>query len=158
MATIKRTVNSLLCLLLVASHAHAIEAAPEPAVTIAIAYFDNNTGDSSLDPLRKGLADMLITDLSQVPDFAVVERSRLEDVLKELKLSESRFVDPKTAQKLGKGLAAQYIMTGGYVLNGTAFRIDARVIHVQRGSLWPAKKLTAPETTSSPWRKSWLTR
>jgi len=28
------------------------------ARTIAIAYFDNNTGKAELDPLRKGLADM----------------------------------------------------------------------------------------------------
>ena len=32
---------------------------------VAISYFDNNTGKPELDHLAKGLADMLITDLSQ---------------------------------------------------------------------------------------------
>ena len=34
--------------------------------TIAILYFNNKTGEKELDPLRKGLTFMLITDLSTV--------------------------------------------------------------------------------------------
>ena len=84
--------------------------------TIAIAYFDNNTGSAELDPLRKGLADMLITDLGAVSSLQIVERDKLNQVLDELKLGRSKFIDPRTAQKLGKGLAAEYIMTGSYAL------------------------------------------
>src|SRR5690349_24759989 len=98
------------------------------ARTIAISYFDNNTGSAELDPLRKGLADMLITDLGNVGSLQIVERDRLNQVLGELKLSQSKFIDPKTAQKLGKGLAAEFIMTGGYAVSGDALRIDVRVV------------------------------
>ena len=42
-------------------------AAPAP-LTVAVSYFDNNTGKAEYDPLAKGLADMLITDLGQLAD------------------------------------------------------------------------------------------
>src|SRR5688500_17930937 len=91
--------------------------------SVAVPYFDNNTGQAQLDPLAKGLADMLISDLSQVASLRIVERQKLNQVLAELKLSRSKFIDPKTAQKLGKGLAAQYILSGGYTLVGDTLRI-----------------------------------
>lgn len=111
------------------------------ARTIAIAYFDNNTGKAELDPIRKGLADMLITDLANVGSLQIVERDRLNQVIDELKLSQSKFIDPKTAQKLGKGLAAEFIMTGGYVLGGDNLRIDVRVIEVKTGKVAASEKV-----------------
>lgn len=111
------------------------------ARTIAIAYFDNNTGDAALDPLRKGLADMLITDLANVGSLQIVERDKLNQVISELKLSQSKFIDPRTAQKLGKGLAAEYIMTGSYVVRGEAMRVDVRVIEVKSGRVAASEKV-----------------
>ena len=111
------------------------------ARTIAIAYFDNNTGKAELDPLRKGLADMLITDLGNVGSLQIVERDKLNQVLDELKLSKSKFIDPKTAQKLGKGLAAEFIMTGSYVIGGDNLRIDVRVVEVKTGKVAASEKV-----------------
>ena len=115
--------------------------------TIAIAYFDNNTGSAEYDPLRKGLADMLITDLGNVAELQIVERDKLNQVLAELKLSKSRFIDPATAQKLGKGLAAEFIMTGGYALGGDELRIDARVVEVATGRVAASEKVVGPTGT-----------
>jgi TolB-like protein len=111
------------------------------ARTIAIAYFDNNTGDATLDPLRKGLADMLITDLASIGSLQIVEREKLNQVLSELKLSKSKFIDPRTAQKLGKGLAAEYIMTGSYVVRGDSMRVDVRVVEVKTGRIAASEKV-----------------
>lgn len=119
---------------LLASLLFAFSASAAPK-TVAVAYFDNNTGKADLDPLRKGLADMLITDLSNISAIQVVEREKLNQVLDELKLSKSKFIDPKTAQKLGKGLAAELILTGHYVVQGDQMRIDARVIQVATGGV-----------------------
>jgi len=125
---------------LIASAALWAAAAPAPAVaaspvTVAVSYFDNNTGKAEYDPLAKGLADMLITDLGQVKALRVVEREKLNQILAELKLSRSKFIDPKTAQRLGKGLAARFILSGGYTLAGDTIRIDARVFNVETGAV-----------------------
>src|SRR5579863_3490099 len=77
-------------------------AAALATTTVAIAYFDNHTGNPELEPLSKGLADMLITDLSNVASVQIVERAKLNQVLKELELSKTRFVDRRSAQKLGR--------------------------------------------------------
>jgi TolB-like protein len=117
----------------------------QAARTVAITYFDNNTGNAELGPLAKGLADMLITDLSNVTSLQIVERDRLNQVLGELKLGHSKFIDPKSAQKLGKGLAAEFIMTGGYALSGEVLRVDARVIEVASGKVRASEKVEGPK-------------
>jgi len=119
-------------------------AAPEPAVApkaVAITYFDNNSGDAELTPLARGLADMLITDLAHLSTLRIVERTRLNAVLAELSLSESPFVNRTTAQRLGRGLAAQYILTGGFLVSGDTLRVDARLIDVETGEVAAGKKV-----------------
>jgi TolB-like protein len=124
--------------LLVVAFVFLTAAAPP---TVAVSYFDNNTGDVALDPLAKGLADMLITDLSGLPAIRIVERDKLNRALDELRLAKSKFIDPATAVKLGKGLSAEYIMTGGYTLSGGALRIDARVFRVDSGAVVSSEKV-----------------
>src|SRR5690349_1247899 len=50
---------------------------------VAILYFDNNTGKTDFDGLGRGIAAMLITDLSKVPEIQLVERDRMQAVLDE---------------------------------------------------------------------------
>ena len=42
--------------------------------TIAVSYFDNTSDIKEYNPLSKGLADMLITDLSNIKSINIVER------------------------------------------------------------------------------------
>jgi len=119
----------------------AAPAPTRPPPTVAVSYFDNNTGKAEYDPLAKGLADMLITDLGQVRALRVVEREKLNQILAELKLSRSKFIDPKTAQRLGKGLAAQFVLSGGYTLAADTIRIDARVFNVETGAVLASEKV-----------------
>src|SRR5689334_10732556 len=115
--------------------------ASRPPPTVAVSYFDNNTGKAEYDPLAKGLADMLITDLGQLGALRIVEREKLNQILAELKLSRSKFIDPKTAQRVGKGLAAQFILSGGYTLAGDTIRIDARVFNVETGAVVTSERV-----------------
>jgi TolB-like protein len=105
------------------------------AKRLAIIYFDNSGGEASMDKLKKGLADMLITDLSNVRMLDIVERDKLEAILKEQKLSNSKNFDPNTAAKVGKLLGAQIILTGGYFDMMGSLRIDARFIDVETGKI-----------------------
>ena len=108
------------------------------AKRIAIIYFDNSGGEPSLDKLKKGLADMLITDLSNINMLAIVERDELESILKEQKLNNSKEFDPNTASKVGKLLGAQIILTGGYFEMMGSLRLDARFIDVETGKILKA--------------------
>ena len=42
---------------------------------------------------------------------------------------------PATAQKMGQGLGAQYILTGSFIVMRDDFRIDARLVNVGNGEI-----------------------
>jgi len=78
---------------------------------------------------------MLISDLTKIKMLNVVERARLEEILKEQKLNNSREFDPATATKVGKLLGVEYILTGSFFELMGSLRIDARIIDVETGKI-----------------------
>ena len=122
-----------LCLLVLCLFRAEVAVAAEPPPTVAVLYFDYTGKDQELEVLRKGLAQMLISDLSATDTIRVVERDRLEDILTELKLQGSGKIDPKSAAKLGKLLGAKYLVVGGYFDLQGALRVDARIVDVETG-------------------------
>lgn len=117
--------------------------AGEP-VTLAVSYFENTAKSAELDPLRKGFADMLITDLAVADDLAIVERARLDQVLGEIELQKNPYFDRKAAMKLGRGLGAAYLLTGSYLAARGTLRIDVRVIDVETGEVVHTVKVSGP--------------
>ncbi len=109
--------------------------AAAPGRVVAVHYFDNRTGNAEWDVLCKGVADMLVTDLTQVPGITVVEREKLESVLGELKLQRSQWFDPKSAQQVGKLLGAQVIVTGQFVEVKPTLAIEARALEIGSGKV-----------------------
>jgi TolB-like protein len=116
------------------------------AETIAISYFDNTSGITKYNSLSKGIADMLITDLSKIDGISIVEREKLEKLLHEIKLGQSKYFDPSTAQKLGKGLGAKSILTGSFYFIDNTMRIDARLINVENGAIILAEQVTGSQS------------
>ena len=102
--------------------------------TVAVLYFDYSGTDEELSFLRKGLAQMLVTDLSKSAGLQLVERTDLEAVLQELKLNRSNKINRKSANQIGKLLGARYLVTGGYFVFRGRLRVDAKVIDVERGT------------------------
>lgn len=105
------------------------------AKRVAVLYFDNTSGEVKLNKLKKGLAGMLISDLSNVNMLDIVERDKLESIIKEQKLSNSKKFDSSTAARLGKLLGAEIILTGAYFEMFGTFRVDARFINVETGEI-----------------------
>lgn len=109
------------------------EAAAPP--TVAILYFDYDGEDAQMKLLAKGLAQMLISDLSGRERYTIVERERLQAVLDELELGRSKKIDRKTAAKIGKLLGAKYLVLGSYFDVMGMLRMDARVVAVETGAI-----------------------
>ena len=57
----------------------------------------------------------------------------MESLLKEINLGDEGFINASTAQKMGQGLGAKYILTGGFFIMDNVMRIDARLIEVETG-------------------------
>ena len=102
--------------------------------TVAVLYFENQ-GNEELEPLKVGLAQMMVTDIKGTPGVTVVERQQLQAILDELELGHSGMADPKAAAKVGKLLGAEWMVLGSYFeLMGT-LRIDARLVQVETGEI-----------------------
>src|SRR5204863_5351444 len=83
---------------------------PEPS-TVAVLPM-TIAGDSSLQPLSRGLAELLLTDLAMVRSLRMLERIQVGALLDELKLSESGRADPATAARVGRLLRAERMVQG----------------------------------------------
>ena len=100
---------------------------------IAVLYFQSAGGSEDVAAFTKGLAALLISDLTQVPGIDVVERERLEDVLGELKLGRTEFADKGSFAQIGRLLGARYYVTGTMVGFKGRYRLVARVILNETG-------------------------
>ena len=68
--------------------------------------FENNTGLTSQDNLKKALSDSLTNNLAQYKSLSIVERTRLKDAASEVTLSQSSFISADNAIKIGKTLGS----------------------------------------------------
>lgn len=92
-----------------------VESEESDIQTIAIMEFDNySVGkyQEELGDLSKGLADFFEYDFSRFSDLKVVERDKIDYILKELKMVEEGKIDKATAVKAGKILGAQMMVFG----------------------------------------------
>jgi TolB-like protein len=110
--------------------------APVGKNTIAVLYFRNGTGDPSLDPMRKGIPLLLVTDLSGVAGLSVIERTRLQALTEETDLGATGLVEGGTAPRVGKLLGARWLV-GGEIGREKPSRIDlvSNVADVPTGTM-----------------------
>jgi tetratricopeptide (TPR) repeat protein len=92
--------------------------------TLAVMYFENNTGDEKLDQYRKGISDLLITDLYQSKHINVVRGDKLFDILKTLDLEEARTYSSADLKKVAIEGKATHILQGNYTRAGENFRLN----------------------------------
>lgn len=103
--------------------------------TVAILYFDYDGSSEEMGFLRKGLTQMLVSDLAGVGEVDIVERVRLQDALEELELNRTNKIDQRSASRVGKLLGARYLVMGGYFDISGTLRMDARVVEVETGKV-----------------------
>ena len=115
--------------------AAAQDSAEDTRPTVAVMYFTNGaigSAHAELEPLRKGIADMLVTELASNPRIRVVERDQLQKLLEEQNLSRTDNIDPTTAVKLGRVLGAGHMIFGTYVTDfKNNMRLDVRAVDVE---------------------------
>ena len=101
---------------------------PDPN-TVAVMPFRYVGRDSSLRPLERGLAALVVTDLSRVKRLRLVERERLQVLLDEMKVSQSGQADAATSARSGRLVGAGQMVQGQFQEVPTQqIRIDATVV------------------------------
>ena len=101
---------------------------PDPN-TIAVMPFHYAGGDSTYRPLERGLAAVVVTDLSRVHQLKLVERARVQVLLDELQLVEKGSVEAATGARSGRLVGAAQVVQGQFTTGPAAqLRIDATVV------------------------------
>ncbi len=83
--------------------------------TIAIMEFDNySVGEyqEELGFITKGLADFFESDFSKMSSLKVVERDKVDYILREIEMSAAGKIEASTAIRVGKMLGAQIMVFG----------------------------------------------
>lgn len=101
--------------------------------TVAVLHFSSFSLTRDVKDLGGALLDMVTTELSKKPAIRVIDRAQVEDLLTKQKLLVSGRVSDEEAMRAGKLLGAQYIVSGGVVMDKTDARLDIRLVDVETG-------------------------
>jgi hypothetical protein len=96
----------------VARERETVAAPPEPG-TIAVQAFVNQ-GNEQYRAMAKGLAAMIIADLSKVPGLKVLEREKVQLLVNEARLGDSGLADKDSAVRSGRLMRAEKVVVGNF--------------------------------------------
>jgi Mg-chelatase subunit ChlD/TolB-like protein len=120
-----------------------LELVKRPDAILAVSEFAMKGGKQcSLVDL---INETATTELAGLHGIKVVERTRLETVLREQELAVSDLVDTNRAIRVGELLSAGYIVTGTVVEMSTTVVIFGRVINVATGEVESAAQVVVPK-------------
>jgi hypothetical protein len=92
---------------------NAISTRPPEPNSIAVHPF-LSLKDPAYAILAKGIAAMVISDLSQVPGLKVLERQKVQKIMDEIKLSSSGLVSQDTLVRGGRLMRAEKVVVGSF--------------------------------------------
>src|SRR5262249_62134906 len=101
--------------------------------------------DTLLTPLGYGLAELLSTDLAVSNRLVVVDRLKIDAILRELKLVDEGVTDPRGAPRPGRLIGARRLLIGSVseASVGT-LRVQARIVDVGSGTIGATPTAEAP--------------
>jgi tetratricopeptide (TPR) repeat protein len=79
---------------------------------VAVLPFTVPEGGSEYEPLGKGLAEMVMTDLSQIKKLKTVERVRVQSLMDEMNLGQTGLIETSSAARFGRLLSAGVVVRG----------------------------------------------
>ncbi|MDD5066170.1 MAG: CsgG/HfaB family protein [bacterium] len=97
-----------------------------------IAVMDLEAKGVSTDE-AEAVADFLRTDLINTEKFTVIERSRMQDIIKEQQMSLSGLTESQKAAKIGKILNCKFILVGTLSRLGSQYFLNVRAVDVETG-------------------------
>jgi len=86
--------------------------------SLAILYFENISGDNSLNPWKTALTELLITKLSQSKYINVLSSDRIFSLLKRLNMQEARKYSTEDLVKVSTASGATYTLSGSLMKAG----------------------------------------
>ena len=100
--------------------------------TIAVLTFDGKNISSDEAYI---LSDRLATEIYKLGTYTVIERSRIDEVLKEQGFQQTGCTTNECAVEVGKLLGVKKMITGSIGRIGSLYTISARIISAESGEI-----------------------
>jgi serine/threonine protein kinase/predicted Zn-dependent protease len=101
--------------------------------SLAVVYFENNTGDEGLDYLRKMFPDLITTDLSESKLIEVLPGDRLFKILKDMDQLEAESYASDVLREIATRGGVENIVRGSFSKAGNVFRINISLQNARTG-------------------------
>lgn len=111
--------------------------------TVAVCYYQDLSPDKSLSAFQKGLAAMIITDMSKIKSLKVVERLRLQALLEEMRMGQTGIVDARTAPRVGRLLGAENLVVGSIMIG--SYKVTTSLSSTTAGGVRGTAQVTVPQ-------------
>ena len=116
---------------------------PGKKPSLAVLYFENDSGDQTLDVWRYGLAKLLISDLSQSRYLDVLSTDQLHSILTRLKLDQAKNYTTENLLEIGKQAGVDLVLTSSFMKVGDTIAITAQLKDLADNRVVHAFRLTA---------------
>ncbi len=114
-------------------------------VRVSVMPFKATGADPTLDYLKQGLSEVVVTELAQSQGVKLIERGQIDVDIGEVEFSQTKYVDPATRAQLGKINGAEIVILGSYQVAGADMRFTARFVNVESGEVLAAAKADGPK-------------
>jgi len=104
-------------------------------LTLAVLPFANQTADKNFKGPAESCSEAMILPLSRISRINLVERMQLNKVIGEIDLSQTSYVDPEYAIKIGRMLGVDASIMGALQKIGDNIRIVVRVVSSETGKI-----------------------
>lgn len=104
-------------------------------IVMAIIPFNNNSPDKSMDGMGVTLSDLISAKMASGKGFKLVERSRMEELLAEMKMGYSGLMDAATVSRIGRMLGANVMAFGSFSKLGEKILLTMRLVKVETGEI-----------------------
>jgi TolB-like protein len=91
--------------------------------------------DTTLQPLERGMAELMTTDLARSHELTVVERAKLQAVMDEIKLQGSGQTDATSNVRAGRIIQAGSVVNGQIAQTAQRIRVDAAIVNTSTAQL-----------------------
>jgi tetratricopeptide (TPR) repeat protein len=122
-----------------------IQLEPRERRSIAVMFFQNQTGDQNLQWLQKGLTEMFIRALSQSSSLSVLSTERLHEILERTHNGQlPQSLDLDLAAIVAKEANVEAILVGNISKNGDDLQINVKLQEPNQGMVLKEESVEGP--------------
>lgn len=101
--------------------------------SLCVLYFENLSGDTSLDYMRVSFPELMITDLAESEHVRVLRLDEITSLLQSLNIEDVRTYSIENIQELARRGGVDHVIRGTYTRFGESFRITTTLIDAATG-------------------------